>query len=149
MTRIVQSTLERLRCRRCQAKRESVATFNASNAPTRHDLIRKGQALVDRNHDCRLYQKYAQVGPKRWITWNFDVIDHIEITHELMLYVPRFVRVRKLQLTYTLAGKNFVQCTCHGRKREGVPCSCFFRISDDAGVKKGKIVDFGMIDARI
>ena len=88
------------------------------------------------------------MGPKRWITWNCDVIDHIEITHELMLYVPRVVRVRKLQLTSTLAGKNFVQCTCHGRKREGVPCSCFFRISDDARVKPKDIIDLGKIGVR-
>ena len=58
------------------------------------------------------------------------------------------MRVRELQLKSTIVGKHFVQCTCHGRKREGVPCSCFFRISDDAGVKPEDIVDLGMIDAR-
>ena len=65
-----------------------------------------------------------------------------------MLYLPQFVRVRRLHLTTTMAGKHFVQCTCQGRKREGVPCSCFFWISDDAGVKHKDIVDLGMVDAR-
>ena len=63
-----------------------------------------------------------------------------------MLHLSRIVCVWQLHLTTTNAGKHFFHCTCQGRTREGVPCSCFFRISDDAGVNPGEIVDLGMVD---
>ena len=56
--------------------------------------------------------------------------------------------VRQLHLTTTMAGQHFVQCTCQGCKREGVPCSCFFWVSDDAWVMRVEIVGLGMVDAR-
>ena len=65
-----------------------------------------------------------------------------------MLHLPRFVRVQKLDLISKAAGKHFLKCTCCGRQKEGVPCPCFFRISDNAGVKREEIIDLGMLDAR-
>ena len=102
---------------------------------------------MDRNHDRRLHLKYVQVAKNRWITWNCDAIDHMDLPLKLMLYLHRFVRVRQLHLSTTMAGTHFVQCTCQGHKHEGVPCSCFFRIFDDAGVRPKQIDDLGMVDA--
>ena len=90
----------------------------------------------------------AKIAKNRWMVWNCNAIDHIEVPDPLMLHLPRFVRVRQLHLTSNSAGKHFVKCTCEGRTREGVPCSCFFRISDNAGVNSEDIVDLGMVDAR-
>ena len=45
-------------------------------------------------------------------------------------------------------GRTFVPCSCKRREREGVPCSCFFKISDDANVPSENIVDLDMIDPR-
>ena len=56
--------------------------------------------------------------------------------------------MRQLHLTTTMAGEHFVQCTCQGCKREGVPCLCFFLVSDDAGVMGVEIIGLGMVDAR-
>ena len=39
-------------------------------------------------------------------------------------------------------------CSCKRREREGVPCSCFFKISDDAKVSSENIVDLDQIDPR-
>lgn len=63
-----------------------------------------------------------------------------------MLYLPKFMRIRKLTLK-TENGKSFVPCSCKGREREGVPCSCLSKILDDAAIPPNKFVDLGMVDA--
>ena len=75
-------------------------------------------------------------------------MDHIDIPHPLMFHLPRFVPVQKLDLILTGAGKHFLKCTRCSQQQEGVPCPCFFRISDNAGVKREQIIDLGMVDAR-
>ena len=65
-----------------------------------------------------------------------------------MLRLSQLVRVRKLDPASTVAGKHFLKCTCSGRQKEGVPCPCLFRISENAGVNCGRIIDLGMVDAR-
>ena len=88
----------------------------------------------------------AQTGPKSWMVWNCNKIDHVELKNPLMLYLPKFVRVRTLTLETGSDGRTCVPCDCHGREREGVPCSCFLKISDDANFPSENIVDLGMID---
>ena len=56
------------------------------------------------------------------------------------------MRIRKLTLK-TENGKSFVPCSCKGREREGVPCSCLSKILDDAAIPPNKFVDLGMVDA--
>lgn len=45
-------------------------------------------------------------------------------------------------------GKKFVHCQCEGRSREGVPCECFFAISDNGVIANDDAIDMGMIDVR-
>ena len=92
-------------------KQEEAKMNNVSAAPNKKDLICKGQALVDRNHDRRSHLKSAQVTNNCWMVWNCNAIDHMEVPQALMLHFPRFLCVRQLYLTSTSAGKHFVQCT--------------------------------------
>ena len=140
--------MKRLRRRHRMALAEKAKKNTASWGPTRDHLIRKGQALVDRNHDQRLHQQSAQTGPKSWMVWNYNKIDHVELENPLMLYLPKFIRVRNLTLETGSDGRHFERCSCKRREREGVPCSCFFKTSDDAKVSSENIVDLDQIDPR-
>ena len=67
LSKIVQTTLKQLWHKLRAAKKGDVQFNNASNAPTKHDLICKGQAPVDCNHDCCLHLKSVQVAKNRWM----------------------------------------------------------------------------------
>ena len=82
------------------------------------------------------------------MVWNCNKIDHVELENPLMLYLPRFIRVRTLTLETGCDGRHFVPCSCKRREREGVPCHCFFKISDDANVSPENIVDLDQVDPR-
>ena len=146
ITRIVNHTVKRLRRRRCKALAEKTTKNTASRGPTRYHFIRKGQGLVDRNHDQRLHMQSAQTSPKSWMVWNCNKIDHVELEDPLMLNLPQFIWVRTMSLATAPGGTMFVPCSCHWRDREGVPCFCFFKICDDADIMFENIVDLGMID---
>lgn len=51
--------------------REMGIRNRASHAPTKDDVHRKTQYLMDQNWDCRLQRKYAQVAPNEWLSWSF------------------------------------------------------------------------------
>ena len=55
MARLMKGVNNRLQRRRNRARRELNETNNASCAPTKDFVIRKGQALIDRNYDARLH----------------------------------------------------------------------------------------------
>ena len=107
LSKIVRAIAKRLRRKLREAKQEESQMNNASTAPTKNDLIRKGQALVDRNHDRRQHLRSAQIAKNRWMVWNCNAIDHIEVPDPLMLHLPRFVRVRQLHLTSQSAYQHY------------------------------------------
>ena len=72
LSRLINYSMERLQERRRQATREKSQTNYASSPPTKYHLIRKGQALVDRNHDDRRCNKSAQISPRKWLVWNLN-----------------------------------------------------------------------------
>ena len=144
--RLLKGINKRLERRRNQAIREEYITNKASCAPTSDYVIPKGQALMDRNYDDRLCFKSARLSYNSWIVWNFDYLDDEELTSHLQLYLPRFYRVHKLH-TYESDGDCFVHCSCGGRINEGVPCTCFFAISEGK-IDAKNIMDLGMIDVR-
>ena len=57
MSKIVRAILKRLRRRLRGAKKQDSEMNNASTAPTKKDLIHKGQALVGCNHNRRSLPK--------------------------------------------------------------------------------------------
>jgi len=146
MARLMKGVNNRLQRRRNRARRELNETNNASCAPTKDYVIRKGQALIDRNYDARLHQKSSQLGPLRFISWNFDPVDAVEVSHDLELYRPMFYRVHELKVKQDKSGKYFFPCSCKGRDKEGVPCTCYFTVADQAGVSSQEIIDLSMID---
>ena len=147
LIKTVDSCIRRLRDRIMAAKREEERNNYASCGPTRDHLIKKGQALLDRNHDYRIYLKSAQVGPKIWWVWDTHTLTEEALDDPLLLHLPGFVRVRILHL-YQCGDKIFVKCPCGRREREGVPCACFFKVLDDAGIPTDKRADICMVDAR-
>ena len=116
----------RLRRRRNTARRDMLMTNNALCAPTKHLFIKQGQGLIDRNHDRSEYYKSAQIGPYRWLSWNFDSYEYAQTDNMLNLHIPWFMRVQELTVSHSACGRPFLKCTCNERKRHGVPCSCFF-----------------------
>ena len=146
--KLVDGIQDRLRKRINGAIREMNKSNKASRAPTKEYLIRKGQGLVDRHYDERRFYKTVQLAPTKWIAWNFNNVDPDDLNNEMEIYLPRFVRVRELNVSKLDCGKNFVSCTCGMRTRAGVPCSCFFAISDNDYIEEEDIVDVGMVDAR-
>ena len=64
------------------------------------------------------------------------------------MYIPTFCRVRELQLVQLPCDKFFVSCTCGGRNREGIPCQCFWAITDNDVIREEEVVDIGMVDVR-
>ena len=138
----------RLRKRRHKAIRQVNQVSKASRAHTKNHVIPKGQGLIDRNYDAREHGKSAQVGPNKYIVFDFDRHDYAEITDTIQVYLPKFMRVRELSVDTSASGTNFVNCSCQGRKRYGVPCRCYFRIADNGLVNEEEIIDLSMIDAR-
>jgi len=41
-----------------------------------------------------------------------------------------------------------VSCTCGGINREGIPCQCFWAITDNDVIREEEVADIGMIDVR-
>ena len=64
------------------------------------------------------------------------------------LAIPRFLRVRELEINEDESGRVFVKCTCCERTKVGVPCPCFFRIARDKNIPFEEIMDIGMFDVR-
>ena len=75
MQKVCQGTDQRLQKRQATAKRELSKRNAASCAPTAAYLTQRGQGLGDRNFDHSLKFKSAQIGPKKFIAWNFDLVD--------------------------------------------------------------------------
>ena len=73
----------RLNRRRHAAEREMNKTNKASCAPTKDYTTKRGQALIDRNHDNRVKVRWAQVGPEEWIAWQFERIDNLLVTDDM------------------------------------------------------------------
>ena len=146
--RMIDGFDNRLRRRRNTARRDMLMTNNASCAPTKHLFIKQGQGLIDRNHDRSEYYKSAQIGPYRWLAWNFDNYEYANTDNVLNLHIPWFMRVRELTVVHSACGRPFVKCTCNARKRHGVPCSCFFKLADDANIPISERVSVEMVDVR-
>ena len=104
--RLLSGITERLRRNALNAKKELGMHNYASQAPTREYVTRKGQALIDRNHDRGLKMKSAQMGPTNWICWNFDTVDKIKVEHEVELFLPKYYRVHNLRLEDDDTGKS-------------------------------------------
>ena len=147
VSKIMNSSITRLRLRKDRAMIETGKNNLASNSPTREFLIKKGQGLVDRNYDRRGLYKSVQLNPTKWISWYFDEVETLKDRHPLFVEIPMFLRVRVLELT-SQNGNNFVSCSCNRREREGVPCSHFFHIATNAMVPNTDIIDIGMVDVR-
>ena len=147
VSKIMNSSITRLRLRKDRAMIENRKNNLASNSPTRQFLIKKGQGLVDRNYDRHDFYKSVQLTPTKWISWYFDEVQKEKDRHPLFLQIPMFLRVRVVELTYHNEN-NFVSCSCGRREREGVPCSHFFNIATNAKVPTSEIVDIGMVDVR-
>ena len=75
MRRLCEGSDQRMLKRNNQAKRDLSKNNAASRAPTRNYLSPRGQGLGDRNFDNSVAFKSAQVGPNKWIAWNFDLVD--------------------------------------------------------------------------
>lgn len=138
----------RLRNRRNSALRQLGLTNKASCAPSKDYTTRRGQALIDRNHDRSRYVKRAQLGQEEWLAWQFFHLDSEDVDFEDAFLLPRFYRVRRQKLREIEDGKMFLHCDCDGRTREGVPCECFFGISRDANIPDRSQIDMAMIDVR-
>ena len=69
-----------------------------SNAWTRDYLIRKGQALIDRNHAKRRHGKSACLSVTNFIAWNFDIGDWLDMPEPLYHVIPHFLRIYKITL---------------------------------------------------
>ena len=78
MKKVCQGTDNRLQKRKDAAKRELTKRNAASRAPTAAYMTQRGQGLGDRNFDNSLNFKSAQIGPSKFIAWNFDLVDQDE-----------------------------------------------------------------------
>ena len=75
MKQVCKGTDRRLKKRLDDAKRELSKRNAALRAPTVKYLTQRGQSLGDRNFDNSLKFKSAQIGPNKFIAWNFDLVD--------------------------------------------------------------------------
>ena len=55
---------------------------------------------------------------------NYYIINHMESEEPLMLYLTKFISVRKLELVANSDGKYSVSYSSHRREKEGVSCPC-------------------------
>ena len=148
LRRIIGRIQRNFRKRKAQAHRELVHNTLFSNAWTRDFLIRKGQALLDRNHAKRLYFKSARLSSEEFIVWNFDIGDWLDQPHPLYHVIPHFLRMCRIKLVSDPSGANFAKCICGEREGVGVPCSGFFKTCEDAGVSNQDMVHTCMVDVR-
>lgn len=151
-SRMVDGINTRLDRRSADAVREMNSTYYASCAPTNDHIIHQGQGQIDHCFDQRRHCKSAQIGPSKFLVWNFDdwIVDS-EFNHaddlSLTIHVPVFLRVRVLDVVMGI-GKQFVKCSCRKWKRRGHPCECFFRIVDNGSLSEEQMLDLTMIDVR-
>ena len=111
MKQVCEGTDRRLKKRLDDAKRELSKRNAASRAPTVKYLTQRGQSLGDRNFDNSLKFKSAQLGPTKFIAWNFDLVDPDETQD-----VDDFTALKLGKILCTQI------CICH-------VCSDFSRVS--------------------
>ena len=150
LRRIVTRIQRNFRKRRANAHKELAQGCVFSNAWTSDFLIRKGQALLDRNHANRIFLKSARLSPTLFIAWNFDVGDWLEVPHPLYHVIPFMLRVTEIRLCPSVEsnGSDFVKCDCGQREGMGSPCECFFKHCWDAGLADQEMIDPCMMDVR-
>ena len=154
--RMVDGIESRLDRRQGAAHRELKRTSYSSRAPTKDDIIKKGQGLIDREFDSRLHLKSAQIGPEEWAVWDFDSwmedfaekLGAKEIDKDSLYgFLPVFLRVRIVKVNRGI-DNNFLKCSCFKWKRLGVPCRCFFRTIDNGKLDLSEMIDLSMVDIR-
>ncbi len=95
---------------------------HSSWGQTKDFLIKKGQGLIDCEHDSRTRYKCVQIYPTEWYVWCFeDKGDSNEINQWSWTELPKFIRVQKISLI-TLNGKKFLHCNCSFWERVCIPC---------------------------
>ena len=121
-TRALDGVQNKIQRRRNAAEREMARTNNASRGVTKDFLIRKGQGLIDKEHDNRLRYFCAQVDNKRWYVWCFEK-ERLKSYQQGWQWnvMTRFHHVRIVTLE-SFGGKKFMKCTCCYRERVGTPC---------------------------
>lgn len=145
MVRRVDITLDE---RNKNAHRELYTQNLHSRSPTSPYLIQRGEGLVCRSHELRLHLKSAQLERRKWITWNNSSVRKKDLRGNLYSNVTKIMRVSQLHLDQDEHGSWFVRCDCGGKENLGVPCECFFRICDNAGVPEKDIVHLCMISPK-
>ena len=148
LRRFLHRVQRNLKQRRQRAHAELARNTLFSRAWTKDFLIRKGQALLDRNHAKRLHLKSARLGPDQFIMWNFDIGEVIDVPNPLYRSIPHFLRVCNIRLDAEPSGANFAKCTCGVREGIGVPCSGFFKLCDDTDVPNDDMIHPCMMDVR-
>ena len=134
--------------RKTEAHRELAMVNYASRSPTNAYLIRRGEGLVVRSHDERLYLKSARSTRTTWITWDNRAVEREDPRHPLFDRITKIMRVNHLTLTRHVDGSWFVKCDCGRREDVGVPCGCFFRIAENAGIPMDDIIHLCMVSPR-
>ena len=146
---LVMGRVERNLEDRLSAAHRELASVNMSScSPTNAFLIRRGEALVGRCYEERLPLKSAQTTHDTWITWDNSAVDRSDARGTLFDRITKMMRVSTLRLYRDEDGLWFVLCDCGGKENLGVPCGCFYRIAETAGVPKEEIVDLVMISPR-
>lgn len=145
MVRRVDVTLDE---RNKNAHRELYTNNLNSRSPTSPYLIQRGEGLVCRSYELRLPLKSAQVEQQKWITWNNAAVGRKDPRGKVYSHITKMMRVSQLRLHKDEHGSWFVQCDCGGKENLGVPCQCFFRICENAGVPEKDIVHLCMISPK-
>ena len=63
-----------------------------------------------------------------------------------MHYLPEILRLRQVKVTRDSSARWCVTCSCGERTTKGVPCKCFFKVADEAGICENEIIDLNMLD---
>ena len=146
--RVITRIQRNFRDRRARAFDELSRNCVFSKAWTSTYLIRKGQSLVARFHSERRTLKSARLSRYVYITWDFDLDDRLDLPDPLYVHLPIMLRVEELNVTPSSSPNLFVKCSCGGREGIGIPCKCYFRIGDNAGLDAREIVHPRMMDIR-
>ena len=149
MSRLIRGINVRCTRRQKAANCELAQKNQSSLAPTRDYVIVKGQALIDTNYDARTEMKYARIGASSFWVWNFEPQVDPDRVHPIMHYIPEILRLRQLKVTRDASDASarwYVNCSCGERTTKGVPCTCFFKVADEAGICQNEIIDLNMLD---
>lgn len=117
---------ERILGHDAEAQREMGMNNRASQAPTKYDIIRKAQLLMDIQYDSRKHMKCAQTEEEEWICWNFYVEEDMTILFP-WTYKAEYHQVRTISIRRR-GDKVFAHCDCLLHHTDGIPCRCFFRL---------------------